>query len=148
MTWRNDLRWRTEMKGIWGCGRNLIDPKFELNYGRLWIQYRLSDYTNQTSAWANARLLVHKERSHNMDLFIYGLLDNKMLIATFEPSKARVLRCSFAGIASLNNARSMEVLLLWVLYFLSGRSPCDGPIPRPEDSYRLWCVTVCDQVQL
>ena len=21
---------------------------------------------------------------------------------------------------------------------------CDGPIPRPEDSYRLWFVIVCD----
>ena len=27
---------------------------------------------------------------------------------------------------------------------LSGRSLCDGPIPRPEESYRLWCVIVCD----
>jgi hypothetical protein len=22
---------------------------------------------------------------------------------------------------------------------LSGRDLCDGPIPRPEESYRLWC---------
>jgi hypothetical protein len=29
---------------------------------------------------------------------------------------------------------------------LSGRGLCDGPIPRPEESYRLWCVTVCDQI--
>jgi len=27
---------------------------------------------------------------------------------------------------------------------LSGRSLCDGPITRPEESYRLWCVVVCD----
>ena len=27
---------------------------------------------------------------------------------------------------------------------LSGRGLCDGPITRPEESYRLWCVTVCD----
>ena len=27
---------------------------------------------------------------------------------------------------------------------LSGRDLCDGPIPRPEESYRLWCVIVCD----
>jgi hypothetical protein len=26
---------------------------------------------------------------------------------------------------------------------LSGRGLCDGPIPRPEESYRLWCVCVC-----
>jgi len=27
---------------------------------------------------------------------------------------------------------------------LSGRGLCDGPITRPEESYRLWCVAVCD----
>jgi len=27
---------------------------------------------------------------------------------------------------------------------LSGRSLCDELIPRPEESYRLWCVVVCD----
>jgi hypothetical protein len=30
---------------------------------------------------------------------------------------------------------------------LSGRGLCDGPIPRPEESYRLWCVSECDQVK-
>jgi len=28
---------------------------------------------------------------------------------------------------------------------LSGRSLCDELITRPEESYRLWCVVVCDQ---
>jgi hypothetical protein len=23
-----------------------------------------------------------------------------------------------------------------------------GPIPRPEESYRLWCVSECDQVKI
>jgi hypothetical protein len=27
---------------------------------------------------------------------------------------------------------------------LSGRGLCDGPIPRPEESYRLWCVIAYD----
>jgi hypothetical protein len=27
---------------------------------------------------------------------------------------------------------------------LSGRGCCDGLITRPEESYRLWCVLVCD----
>jgi hypothetical protein len=31
---------------------------------------------------------------------------------------------------------------------LSGRGLCDGPIPRPEESYRLWCVCECDQVKI
>jgi hypothetical protein len=30
---------------------------------------------------------------------------------------------------------------LWVL---SGRGLCDGLITRPEESFRLWCVLVCD----
>jgi hypothetical protein len=31
---------------------------------------------------------------------------------------------------------------------LSGRGLCDGSIPRPEESYRLWCVSECDQVKI
>jgi hypothetical protein len=31
---------------------------------------------------------------------------------------------------------------------LSGRGLCDGPIPRPEESYGLWCVSECDQVKI
>jgi len=27
----------------------------------------------------------------------------------------------------------------------SCRGLCDGLITRPEESYRLWCVVVCDQ---
>ena len=27
---------------------------------------------------------------------------------------------------------------------LSGRDLCDEVITRPEESYRLWCVVVCD----
>ena len=29
-------------------------------------------------------------------------------------------------------------------FVLSGRCLCDEPITRPEESYRLWCVVVCD----
>jgi hypothetical protein len=31
---------------------------------------------------------------------------------------------------------------------LSGRGLCDEPISRPEESYRLWCVSQCDQKKL
>jgi hypothetical protein len=34
------------------------------------------------------------------------------------------------------------------VFVLSGRGLCDGPIPRPEESYRLWCVSECDQVKI
>jgi hypothetical protein len=34
------------------------------------------------------------------------------------------------------------------VFVVSGRGLCDGPIPRPEESYRLWCVSECDQVKI
>jgi hypothetical protein len=61
-----------------------------------------------------------------------------------ERSKARVYSRSLAGIAGSNLARGMDVCLLWVLCVLSGRGLCDGLITRPEESYRLWRVLVCD----
>jgi hypothetical protein len=27
---------------------------------------------------------------------------------------------------------------------LSGRGLCDGLVTRPEESYRVWCVSKCD----
>ena len=33
---------------------------------------------------------------------------------------------------------------MFVCCELSGRGLCDGPITPPEESYRLWCVVVCD----
>jgi len=56
-------------------------------------------------------------------------------------SKAWVCGRSLAGIVGSNPAGSMDICLLCVL---SGRGLCDGPITRPEESYRLWCVVVCD----
>jgi hypothetical protein len=35
-----------------------------------------------------------------------------------------------------NPTGGMDVCLLWV-FVLSGRRLCDGPIPRPKDTYRL-----------
>jgi hypothetical protein len=34
------------------------------------------------------------------------------------------------------------------VFVVSGRCLSDGPIPRPEESYRLWCVSECDQVKI
>jgi hypothetical protein len=33
------------------------------------------------------------------------------------------------------------------VFVLSGRGLCVGPSPRPEESYRLWCVSEFDQVK-
>jgi hypothetical protein len=34
------------------------------------------------------------------------------------------------------------------VFVLSGIGLCDGPIPRPEESCRLWCVFERDQVKI
>jgi hypothetical protein len=60
-----------------------------------------------------------------------------------EQSKARVHSRSLAGTAGSNTAGDM-VSVRGKCVVLSGRGLCDGPIPRPEESYRLWCVIVCD----
>ena len=57
-----------------------------------------------------------------------------------------------AGIASSNPSGSMEVCLSCDSCVLLDKVLCDGLMPRPEESCRLWCVCVCvyhwgDQVQ-
>ena len=56
-------------------------------------------------------------------------------------SKAWVCGRSPAEIVGSNSTGNMDVYLLCVL---SGRGLCDELITRPEESYRLWCVVVCD----
>jgi hypothetical protein len=41
----------------------------------------------------------------------------------------------------------MDICPLWV-FVLSGRGLCDGLITRPGESYRMWCVSECDQVKI
>jgi len=54
-------------------------------------------------------------------------------------SKTRVCGCSLAGIAGSNPA-SARLPISCECGILSGRGLCDGPITRPEESYRAWCV--------
>ena len=59
-----------------------------------------------------------------------------------ELSVVTVHGSSHAGIAGSNPAEA------WVSisfeYCVSGRGLCVGPITRPVEFYRLWCVTLCD----
>jgi len=58
-------------------------------------------------------------------------------------SKALVYGRSPAEIVGSNPTGGIDVCC--ECYVLSGRGLCDGLITRPEDSYRLWRVVVCDQ---
>ena len=64
-------------------------------------------------------------------------------IPVAKQSKARAYGRSLAGIAGSNSTRawmsiSCGCCVLW------GRNLCDVPISHTEESYRLWCVIVCD----
>jgi hypothetical protein len=62
------------------------------------------------------------------------------------PSRSQWPRgSSIPGIAGSNPAGDMDESLSCTMFVLSGRGLCDGPIPRPEESYRLWHVSECDQ---
>jgi hypothetical protein len=56
-------------------------------------------------------------------------------------SKAWVCGRSPADTVGSNHTGGMDVCLLWVL---SGRGLCDELITHPGNSYRLWCVVVCE----
>jgi hypothetical protein len=60
-------------------------------------------------------------------------------------SKTWVCGRSLAGIVSSNPAGGMDISLSCKCCVLSGRVFCVGLITRPEESYRLWCVVVCDR---
>ena len=58
-------------------------------------------------------------------------------------SKALVCGRSPAEIVGSNPTGGMNVLRCECCVLL-GRGLCDELITRPEESYRLWCVVVCD----
>jgi len=61
-------------------------------------------------------------------------------------SKTWVCGRSLAAIAGSNPTGGMNVCVLWVLCVV--RSFCEGPIPRPEESYRVCLYVIeCEQGQ-
>jgi len=57
-------------------------------------------------------------------------------------SKALVCGCSPAEIVGLNPIEGMDVCCEGCV--LSGRGLCDELNTCPKESYRLWCIVVCD----
>jgi hypothetical protein len=57
-------------------------------------------------------------------------------------SKAWVFGRALTGIVVSNPTGGMDVCVV-LCCVLSGRGLCVEPIPRPEESYRLWCVSKC-----
>ena len=59
-------------------------------------------------------------------------------------SKASVCGRLLAGTAGSNPTGGHGCLTVVSVVCCAGRSLCDGLITHPEESYRLWCVVVCD----
>jgi hypothetical protein len=62
-------------------------------------------------------------------------------------SKAWVCGCSLAGMAGSNPVEGEwhRCLSLVSVVVLSGRGLCVGMTTRPEESYRVWCVSEYDR---
>jgi hypothetical protein len=69
-----------------------------------------------------------------------------LLIAVATQSEAWLCGSSPAAIVGSNPAEGMDVCCECCM--LHGRGLCDGLITRPEDSYRVWCVWVCNEEAL
>jgi hypothetical protein len=54
----------------------------------------------------------------------------------------RVFGRALAGSGGSNSADGVDVFCECCV--LSGRGLCDELITRPEESYQLWCVIVCE----
>jgi hypothetical protein len=59
-------------------------------------------------------------------------------------SKAQFCGRSPAEIVDLNPNGGMYDFVCCECCVFSGRGLCDELVARPEESYRLWCVVVCD----
>ena len=77
-----------------------------------------------------------------------SIIDDIVKAKVFQPvpvaarSKAYVCGRSPAEIVGSNPTRGMDVCC--ECHVLSGRGLCDELITCPKESYRLWCVIVCD----
>jgi hypothetical protein len=62
-------------------------------------------------------------------------------------SKAEACGRELAGIVG-SNPTGAWMFVSCTVFVLPGRGLCDGPIPCPEEPYRLWCALECYQVKI
>jgi hypothetical protein len=99
----------------------------------------------QESQFINRRLINYCSLSPNPSPLLLNLGQTDNVAAR---SKAWVCGRALAGIVDSNPNGGMDFFVYCTVFVLSGRGLCDGPIPRPEESYRLCCVFECDHVKI
>ena len=88
------------------------------------------------------RLLLNKIRKRLGLMPLYQIRVYRPVPAAWR-SKSWVWGRSLLEIVGSNPTAGMDVCLLWVLSVVRLRT-FDELITHPEESYRLWCVVVCD----
>ena len=83
------------------------------------------------------RMTPHAAGQRWRGLHITPHKNNEQLI----PVAAWVSGCPLAGIAGSNSAGAL-LSVFCACCVLPGRAVCEGPIPRPEESYSV-CVCLC-----
>jgi hypothetical protein len=130
------IYWGMDTWCWWGarrrCGASLCHRSGETLVSQ-W--YMSLDYRSVTSLW-----------SADPAAFM-GLYFITLPIPVAARSKVWVCGRARAGIMS-SNLTGGQGYLSCTVFVLSDRGLCDGPITRPEESYRLWCVSQCDQVKI
>ena len=76
--------------------------------------------------------------THNRQIYMPPVGFEPTISAGERPAAARLLR-SWVWIPP-----GAWIFVCCECHVLSGRGLCDKLITRPEESYRLWCVVVCD----
>ena len=74
----------------------------------------------------------------NMNLSYYVIVIHDLTLRLLRPAAAHLLK-SWVRIPP-----GAWIFVCCECRVLSGRGLCDELISRPEESYRLWCVVVCD----
>jgi hypothetical protein len=78
---------------------------------------------------------------------VLARLDHCLLFARFCATRVSFVTGNERKILKKKSHREHGCLSCAV-FVLSGRDLCDGPIPRPEESYRLWCVSESAKVKI
>jgi len=106
------------------------------------FQYRTYSYIKMRFLWYFSFNILRIFVLHRVSRAFFRICNLVCLpIPVAERFKAWVCGRLIPDIVGSNAAGGMYVCLLWVL---SGRGLCDELITRPEESYRLWFVVVCD----
>ena len=117
------------------CGLHMPYIIFTLQY--TWLRRSL----HAVPTFRKEQIILKKIYKYPIFHVLYCLISPVPLAAR---SKAQACGRLPAEIVVSNPTGGMDVYLLGVVCVLSSRGLCDVLITRPEESYKLWCVVVCD----